>query len=191
VGTPGTIESATHLVDGWPAFDSNIYGQFEDNDFVKLFDDAHGAWELPHWWRVSNDDSIAARALIEKREAAHSLWGLKTPQLCYTLGYLLEYFEDPVVIVTHRDFDDMVDSLQKRDRMPRAVCEQIQAQYFLLCQSAAELIAQQGVPILDLEFEEVLRYPYGTVDAIMKFVGMPPLDPHRQRAIISIHARQS
>ena len=114
MGTPGTIESATHTVDGWPAFDSNPYGQFEDNDFVKIFDKGHGAWELPVWWTYSKETGQATKDLVKRREHDHELWGLKTPQLCYTLMYLLDYLKDPIVIATHRDFDDMVASLIKR-----------------------------------------------------------------------------
>jgi len=159
MGTPGTIASATHLVDGWPAFDSNPRGQFEDNDFVKIFDKGHGSWECPVWWRYSEETAQEAKDLVKKREAEHSLWGLKSPQLCYTLMYLLDYLEDPVVIAIHRDFDDMVASLSKRDNRPIPVSQHIQSLYYLLHGGAKTEVKGRGVPLLELEFEEVLRDP--------------------------------
>ena len=187
MGVPGAIESATHTVDGWPAFPSNPHGQFEDNDFVKIFDAGHGSWECPVWWQYSEKTATAAANLIKKREATHDLWGLKSPQLCYTLTYLLKYLSDPVVIAIHRDFNDMVASLTKRDNRPIPVSQHIQSLYYSLFSGAKTEVSGRGIPMLDLQFEGVLRYPYGTVDAVMKFVGVPPLSPHRQRAISSIH----
>ena len=187
MGVPGgPFDTATGDVDGWPTFNSNPHGQFEDNDFVRLFDYAHGAWGMPHWWKVSATAEAAAADLIGEREAAHTLWGLKTPQLCYTLPYMLEYFSDPVIIATHRDFDDMVDSLQRRDLLPRPVCEQIQARYFLLRQSMAEYAAQRGVPILDLEFADILKIPTYTTGEIVDFVGMEPTLQEEEKAAASI-----
>ena len=170
MGTPGTIESATHLVDGWPAFDSNPYGQFEDNDFVKIFDKGHGAWACPIWWTYSGTTARRAKALIEKREEKHELWGLKTPQLCYTLTYLLDYLEDPVVIAIQRDFDDTVTSLAKRDGLPLPVAQHIQALYYLLFTSSVTEVKGRGIPLLELQFEEVLARPHTSSNQIANFI---------------------
>ena len=186
MGTPGTIDSATHLVDGWPAFDSNIYGQFEDNDFVKIFDKGHGSWECPVWWRYSEETAQEAKGLVKKREAEHSLWGLKSPQLCYTLMYLLDYLEDPVVIAIHRDFDDMVASLAKRGGYPIPVAQHMQSLYFLLHAGTKTEVKGRGIPLLELRFEEVLRSPIFTTGQIMKFIGRPFNVTRQQNAAHSI-----
>ena len=186
MGTPGNIESATHLVDGWPAFDSNKYGQFEDNDFVKIFDKGHGAWELPVWWAYSEETGQAAKDLVKKREYDHELWGLKTPQLCYTLMYLLDYLKDPVVISIQRDFDDMVASLAKRGNHPIPVAQHMQSFYFLLHAGTKTEVKERGIPLLELRFEEVLNCPYGTVEQIVEFIGKPFTDSLLAKAINSI-----
>ena len=172
MGTPGTIKSATHLVDGWPAFDSNPRGQFEDNDFVKIFDVGHGAWMSPIWWQYSSATAKKARTLIKEREAEHELWGLKTPQLCYTLMYLLDYLEDPVVITIHRDFDDTVASLAKRDGFPIPVAQHVQSLYYLLHAGAKTEVKGRGIPLLKLRFEEVLREPLAATSTIADFIGL-------------------
>ena len=173
MGTPGNIESATHLVDGWPAFESNPRGQFEDNDFVKIFDDGHGSWECPVWWRYSTVTAQRAKSLVRKREYDHELWGLKSPQLCYTLTYLLDYLKDPVVIAIHRDFDDMVASLSKRDGRPLPVSQHIQALYYTLFMGAKVEVREKGVPLLGLEFEEVLEHPQMSSNQIANFIDRP------------------
>jgi len=186
MGTPGNIESATHLVDGWPAFDSNKYGQFEDNDFVKIFDKGHGAWELPVWWAYSEETGQATKDLVKKREYDHELWGLKTPQLCYTLMYLLDYLKDPVVIATTRNYDDMVASLVKRDGFPVPVAQHIQSLYSLLHAGAKAEVKERGIPLLELEFEDVLEFSGTVVENIAAFVDRPFSITHLRAAINSI-----
>ena len=188
MGTPGTIASATHLVDGWPAFDSNPRGQFEDNDFVKIFDIGHGAWMSPIWWQYSSATAKKARTLIKEREAEHELWGLKTPQLCYTLMYLLDYLEDPVVIAIHRDFDDTVASLAKRDGFPIPVAQHIQSLYYLLHAGAKTEVRGRGIPLLKLDFEEVLAGPLGTSIRIANFTGIGIIGDNCCKAADSIHS---
>ncbi len=173
MGTPGNIESATHYVDGWPAFPSNPYGQFEDNDFVKIFNDGHGAWECPVWWTYSEETGQAAKDLVRKREYDHELWGLKTPQLCYTLMYLLDYLKDPVVIAIRRGFDDMVASLAKRSDYPIPVAQHIQSLYYSLYRGTKVKVKGRGVPLLELEFEAVLEFPYIATGKIMDFINIP------------------
>ncbi len=186
MGTPGTIDSATHLVDGWPAFDSNKYGQFEDNDFVTIFDDGHGAWECPVWWAYSEETGQATKDLVKKREYDHELWGLKTPQLCYTLMYLLDFLKDPVVIATTRNYDDMVASLAKRDGFPVPVAQHIQSLYYSLQRGTKTEVRRRGVPLLSLQFEEVLNCPYATIEQIVEFIGKPFTDSLLAKAINSI-----
>lgn len=173
MGTPGVVESATHTVDGWPAFDSNKHGQFEDDDFVKIFDDGHGAWACPIWWVIPPKTMQATKELVEKREEKHELWGLKSPQLCYTLTYLLDYLEDPVVIAIQRDFYDMTASLAKRDDLPLPVAQHIQSLYYSLFTSSVTEVKGRDVPLLELRFEEVLRNPMSTVQQIIAFIAKP------------------
>ena len=174
MGNPGNVTNATHYVDGWPAYtDSNPYGQFEDNDFVKLFMEGHGSWQLPIWWKVSSETVEQARVLVQYREAKHDLWGLKTPQLCYTLPYLLGHCEDPVVIITHRDFAGMVESLAKRDKIPLRVSEQIQSNYYILHDIAKLCVRKHGAPSLTLQFNDVMRRPAAITELIMELIGLP------------------
>lgn len=187
MGTPGRIKSATHLVDGWPAFESNKYGQFEDNDFVKIFDEGHGSWACPVWWRYSDGTARRTRALVEKREEEHELWGLKSPQLCYTMTYMLDYLTDPVVIAIRRDFGDMVASLAKRDGYPTPVAQHIQSLYYILYQGAKTEVREKGVPLLELRFEEVLEGPLGTAVRIANFTGIGIVGDNCFRAADSIH----
>ena len=186
MGTPGTIESATNLVDGWPAFEGNPRGQFEDNDFVKIFDKGHGAWACPAWWQYSKETGQATKDLVRKREYDHELWGLKTPQLCYTLMYLLNYLKDPVVISIYRDYEAMAASLAKRDGFPLPVAQHIQSLYYLLRGSAKLEVQSRDIPLLELWFEDVLNFPDITVDEIVAFIDRPFSATLQQNAANSI-----
>jgi len=113
------------------------------------------------------------KKLVQSREYEHDLWGLKTPQLCYTLPYFLDYLEDPVVIATSRDFESMAESLAKRDKMPLRVSELIQSNYFVFHSCARRYVKHRNVPLLDLHFNSVVYRPAATTELIMEFIGLP------------------
>ena len=191
MGTPGDgfkvgESKVTHFVDGWPAYESNPCGQFEDNDFVRAFLEGHGNWEIPKWWKVSSETEEHVEALVRNREDTYDLWGLKTPQLCYTLSYLLDYCADPVVISTHRDFDSMAESLARRDKIPLQVSEQIQANYFIFHACSRRYVKHRDIPLLDLHFNSTTQRPAATTELIMEFIGLPHDLDMLQKAAASI-----
>lgn len=154
-----------------PTHPSNPKGQFEDNDFVEIFSKAIGNWRAPATQFVPVNVVEDTQALVDNRSAEYEVWGLKTPQLCITLRWVIDlYIPDLHIILIKRPFDDCVSSMMRRDNAPRSVAEYIQSLYYCNLQEGLAVAESAKVPILEVEYEDLLDDPAEEVIEISEFI---------------------
>ena len=107
-------------------------GHYEDLVFLRLNEDiltsAGGSWDNP----PSEDNILACMDTFEDRikksianakntaEAKGFIsWGFKDPRTCLTLPLFIPYLDNPRLIVSFRDSNEVAESLVKRDGMKR------------------------------------------------------------------------
>lgn len=102
------------------ALPSNPYGHFEDRDMVDLHGqvlaDNEQTWMVgepllavigpKRWQRM--------RALVERRNSEHGLWGFKDPRACLFLGAWKYLLPDAKVLIVYRHFSASTRSLGLR-----------------------------------------------------------------------------
>jgi hypothetical protein len=132
----------------------NPKGQFEDNFFVAL-NDLMFNWKELEWSGVDYG-AIAdgpLQVLIRKREAEHTLWGVKDPRLCFTARYYLPRMQDPRIILVTRDINAATASLQKRNGPGCTL--RTQARHFA---AAYDILADfPDVPLLEVRMEQLIN----------------------------------
>src|SRR3990167_7059457 len=100
---------------GWPVYDSNPEGQHgEDQEFIRLFNEAMGNWRLPILYTWKKDACDKLRALIATRECK-LLWGIKAPRMCFIGGWMLQYMDKPKLVICARDLEATARSLHVRE----------------------------------------------------------------------------
>jgi len=166
--------------------ESNPLGQYEDDSFVRLLDRLMGNWRNPSPWfayTISRDVWVDVEARIAERDAESALWGFKSPQLCILGPPFALRLSAPSVIFTHRNFDACVDSLAKRDEMPRAVAETIQSRYVMGIYEFSGFCAATDIPSFIMPYDELVAEPEAGVDFIISALKLEPSDLERARAI--------
>jgi len=161
-------------------YDSNPWGQFEDIELVKACAKVIGNWRAPALF-ATIEDTKALVALIKERNE-QNLWGFKSPQMCYCGKVFFDTLPDYKIIAPVRNFDDMVDSLIKRDDFPKAVAEFILSGY--LTQQRVTFIgtAKTGDTILTVDYDEFRKYPSSIIEAIIVHLGITPTPEQREAA---------
>ena len=111
-----------------PPRPDNPKGFFEDERVVQINDTilrmCGGTWYRPPSEACLDPDDfphigpfIEIMSYIEKRKDAHSLWGMKDPRLCLTLGLWLRELGEARFIVVWRNPLAVARSLEHRDKM--------------------------------------------------------------------------
>ncbi len=170
--------------------ESNPLGQYEDDRFVRLFDHMIGNWRDPEpWYILTEHGQEAAKraiALIREQDEKYDVWGLKSPQLCYTMRFIIRYLSDPYVIFCGRDFDAAVQSLMKRDEFPRQVAEHIISRCTVALLHTRGVVQDQGGAGAVIFYEQVLEHPKEVVTALTNFLPIEPTELQVQRAIAHV-----
>jgi hypothetical protein len=108
------------------ADDSNLYGHYEDMDFIALNDRilkrAGGSWDEPPTQRnILNLGEGLVEELADffhKKKHGKKLWGWKDPRTVLTIRLLLPYLDNPHFIAVHRHPNQIAESLLKRNGIP-------------------------------------------------------------------------
>jgi len=154
---------------------ANPKGQFEDIQMVRGINAMCGSWRQPSFIEPGMHTLHAAQQYINERDAAGTLWGVKSPQLCIVGKYLIKVANDPVLLVTTRDFEASCKSLAERDKFPYACAQVLQAQYwFGLYDFYAYVTARLKIPTFSIAYENLLTSPAEYVDRIAKLLGVEP-----------------
>lgn len=95
----------------------NIYGHYEDKDFLRYHEDiflqSGGSWSRPPLKYSIDKDKV--KKLIEARNNKYDYWGFKDPR---TITFIDDYYDllrDPIMVCLFRDIDEVAKSLNQRD----------------------------------------------------------------------------
>lgn len=131
----GMHRSGTSLIANWlfesgldlgkrliGATPSNIYGHFEDVDFVEFheallkYNNTNMYQGLGHELSYSDDHMQKAKRLVKERSSRNSFWGWKQPRASLFLDFWLKILPDETYfILPFRDYHDVTNSLFKRE----------------------------------------------------------------------------
>jgi hypothetical protein len=122
----GLYKSNVHMGDNLlGAMPSNIYGHFEDIDFIKFNDsilrEAGGSWDKPPSRKkileVGKKHKKQIESFIRSKQRG-PFWGWKDPRTVLTIECYLPYLENPHFIACFRNPIEVAESLHKRDGKP-------------------------------------------------------------------------
>jgi hypothetical protein len=178
--------------EGWPAYSTNPRAQFEDADVCAINRKLTGLnWRTPTPLAIFHEDGMGyVPALgIERKEMP--LWGLKDPVLCFTAPVFIRGLQaadiDVGIIHVHRNFEASVDSLERRDDLPRPVVEHILAQYYLAQNDVRG--RYNDVPNINITFPNLFMDTEKTVRETATWVFRdrePPSDEQIAKAVAHI-----
>ena len=175
MGQPADMPNEEHY-GRWPAFPSNPRGQYEDDDFVQIFEKVFGNWRSPdiHGFSFPFYREDLSRLVVNKCSANEGkTWGVKSPQLCYAAGVLVECLQrndtEVKVVLVNRVWQDIVKSLMLRDDFIKPIAEHILATYTVALYNTLGTLGNLGVEILDLKYENVMENKAKNVQRIADF----------------------
>ena len=126
----------------------------------------------------------------QRGEPVAQRWVLKTPQHLHSVEILFRVFPGAQVVLTHRDPTQTIPSMASMAHTlwklyadapdATAVGRQWSAQ--LQRATAHAMAVRDGMPaerFLDVRFEDTVRDPFGVVQAVYRFAGMPLTDAAR------------
>lgn len=131
----GMHRSGTSLITHWlhacglqvgetllDAGQGNVEGHFEDLEFLKLHEEMLGArgagtdgLRTPYEIRPTSYEKAKMAAVIAVKNARFAHWGWKEPRTCLFLDTYAELLPQARYLVLLRDYDEVVQSLLKRD----------------------------------------------------------------------------
>ncbi len=158
----------------WPDVDKwNATGYFQDAPLENLqsaiFNDGFGGWPIA---KLKPEHEAELAAIIAERESLGVDWGSKTSRMAYILPHFLRLCNSDVrLIVTSRRRSESLASWQMMLGHNAAKTRTIIDR----AKSAVVSAKNLGVPILEVEFDELLTSP-DIVDRIAHFVGRKVTD---------------
>jgi hypothetical protein len=170
----------------------NPKGYFEDQELEKIHSKILGRsgfrW-LPKWLRQrlrrlhqspkelhsieSSTYEAQYRSMLAQRAEA-KLWGVKDPQLCYLLSYLIRSCPDTVgfkFVLATRPFEESVSSIVGRGVLTEARARQVLRGY----QEALEksLLAHKDIDAMEVSYHDLVETPEDMIRQLADFVGVP------------------
>lgn len=162
----------------------NPAGFFEDNDFVSLHGSVTGL-DVGHWKRLAQVEPVLpgkllARyaALIESRNQAHELWGLKDMRVCHFMRQFVNLADNIKVVEVVRCPVSVIRSMRAYPGIDLTLEEalQIYSDWAGLVTLALETICGAGTAMARIRYEALVTEPEHMVDQIAAFVGLPPTE---------------
>jgi hypothetical protein len=160
---------------------SNPLGHFEDVDFLSLNKDilasAGGSWDDPPTYSdiIAQKDKFHGmiQDLIHTRDSkTPGSWGWKDPRTSLTIDLYLPLLQNPSIIWCRRDHRAVTKSLQKRNRI------QISDGLALLDHYEKQvrrfLARNPQIPILLLDYDDIIQAPDTWIDEIIRFLQLDP-----------------
>ncbi len=149
---------------------------FEDSPFVDLNSGVIEAAEAATFRMVTQAviDKVpgyekAMLDLVEKRNAAHELWGFKDPRTLLVLAHWRRYLDNPLLVLTVRSQAAVLQSLSRRSRPARDEGLQTLERYDALL---LEILAGHREYIV-MPYEWILLDPEHWIGELCKAVGVP------------------
>ena len=128
---------------------------------------------------LRSGDAAALRQLIAARDAMHSVWGFKLPMLCddlpperlawFTNPHLIVTFRDPVAMAVRTAVSDYQDAMRS---LHQVTADQ---------QAMLAYVDMLACPSLLVSYEKALMAPGESIEALMRFCGIPMNDEGRVR----------
>ena len=143
---------------------SNPSGYYEDLDFKRLFDKMSEGFDVDGQLDV----------LMRIREAEHTIWGFKDPQLCLLMHKVVPLVKtDLKIIVMMRPREEIADSLSRAMPNVTEIPTNWAPLVFQPVKKMGEFIHDYNGPVLHLEWADVKTNPSREVERIANFVGLP------------------
>jgi len=174
---------------------SNLRGHFEDATLCRLHQRllGKGGWRDPHPPQAIPDDLLARYDAHLHRRSEAALWAVKDPRLCFLLPVLTDRLRaiDVAyrVVSVARDTEAVAESLRRRQRMSLDAARRIAWLYEGARRVQIGRLMADGVPLLELRFEEVLADRDAAVARLAAFLEVDPtpaaaafLDPSLRHA---------
>ena len=130
---------------------------------------------------VRSRDTALLRSLIQQRNAQHTNWGFKIPNLHAYMRYdELKLFRNPHMIAIYRDpvAVAMRNSLSEHTDQMRGVIAAAGAM-----QAMTRFAEQAGCPLLLLSYEKIVSFPPLLIDSVLDFCNIS-LDTARRAALL-------
>uniref|UniRef100_A0A6M3K6I1 Glycosyltransferase n=1 Tax=viral metagenome TaxID=1070528 RepID=A0A6M3K6I1_9ZZZZ len=129
------------------------------------------AEQITEWFRAWS---------LQRRESP--MVGCKHPKLCNMLPYMARVWPSLKVIATNRPLDDAADSLERAKWGGQRRRGGLQRLYR---QREADL-GKLRIPVLPLEYRDIIQNPVATVEEIIWFLGITPTAEQRRAAIAHV-----
>jgi hypothetical protein len=174
----------------------NPMGHYEDEEFVDLSERillaSGGSWRYPPKAEMIVEQrghfADEIRTLVRKRNSSHALWGWKDPRTCLTGRLFLEEIVNPFLVVSLRDQQDIVRSLQTRESMTSVEAKQLIDQYMV---SLSDLLTiHRHFKVLSVRYDEIVADPGKAIQSLVNFLEMDVNENKRSRAIGSVLTKE-
>ncbi len=152
-----------------------------------ILQEAGGAWDNPPDSEtldlLKNKFQSMAQEMIKmhSRDNLDRDWGWKDPRTSLTVDYYLPYLKNPHIIWCNRSTDEITNSLWKRNKIPHQEGSLLIEEYQ---QRIGKFIEQNpDLPLIKLQYHEVIQDPEYWVKTISKFLKLAPNDDQISLAV--------
>jgi len=125
--------------------------------------------DIPLGEALEQDNMSRVLSLIEDRNKAHVVWGLKRPNIIENLPKYLPYFRNPIFVTVFRD----ILSTAKRNEI--SMQWPIQEGLYHAAHTTLELlkfIETHPIPNLLVSYEKAIQHPKAFVSALVEHCGL-------------------
>lgn len=159
---------------------SNPLGHYEDGDLLSLneviLSRAGGSWDNPpSAVQIKNqsaqvDDRIQ-KIILDKIQANQDRhWGWKDPRTSLTIDLYLPYLRNPYIIWSHRDPDEICNSLWIRNKIPPQEAAELTEYYQ---QQIRDFVHQHPeLPVLKISYQEMIDQPDIWIRKVVEFLDL-------------------
>ncbi len=181
----------------------NIYGHFEDTEFIKindkLLEKAGGSWHHPptrlkirHAAALLGED--LEQYIQKKVKRSKGFWGWKDPRTCLSLSVWLSYFPEAKLIVCRRNPQQTSRSLFSRDKNRKGYdCTpeyaRLLTDYYNDEINVVIFGLKRDINFIEVGYEDLLNNPKNELARIAKFVGIRTSYMKMKQATKTIHHR--
>ena len=161
---------------------SNPLGHFEDADFLSLnkniLASAGGSWDHPPKksaiiaQREKFRSSIAELIDRQSKDGIESPWGWKDPRTSLTIDLFLPFLHNPMVIWCRRNHKAVSGSLLKRNQIQ--IPNGLELIRYYEGQIRDFLIQHPEIPVLELDYDEVIEAPERWINELILFLQLTP-----------------
>jgi hypothetical protein len=179
-GKPATSEARTYPIFGVPRGGTSMIAGVARLCGLNLGDDLPNTHEdfdfnVDFLKRDGLEPIPAIKAAVERRNAAHSIWGWKYPRSIGFLDQIRPGLRDPRLILVLRD---PVASAGRGVRRSKQNPLEVVRDHLKLQARNVELVSRWEVPALLVSYERAIDRPVELAQQVAAFLGMPPPEDH-------------